>query len=258
MIHPTTTSNRCPVRQQRLQPRDRLYDWARTPIYGINFPDSNYWLLARRSRTDPTDVAYYPCHAPAYTSLAELVTVAGTRWTIEEIFQTSKGQTGLTTTRSGNTPAGTDITLSMLAHALLTVTRFKKGTPKIRHRHPHRPHRPGNPPAPDPTNSGSISRTRTSLSPAPSGDAATNNAPNNAPTTATTTGHADIVHKCDCSSSHLVNVFSVLTAPTPCSDSSAARYGTVNLWSSARSPNRLWILTNASGSSFWRRAVAFS
>ena len=44
---------------------DRLYDWARTPIHGINFPDSAYWLLARRSISDLTDPAYYLCHAPA-------------------------------------------------------------------------------------------------------------------------------------------------------------------------------------------------
>jgi hypothetical protein len=48
-------------------------------LHGINFPDSNYWLLARRSISDPTDLAYYLCHAPARTGLTELVTVAGTR-----------------------------------------------------------------------------------------------------------------------------------------------------------------------------------
>ena len=58
---------------------DRLYDWARVRVHGVNFPDSVYWLLARRSLSDPTDLAYYLCHAPARTSLAELVTVAGTR-----------------------------------------------------------------------------------------------------------------------------------------------------------------------------------
>ncbi len=107
---------------------DRLYDWARTPIHGLNFPDSHYWLLARRSRTDPTDLAYYLCHAPARTGLAELVTVAGTRWAIEETFQTSKGQTGLDHYQVRQyTGWYRHITLSMLAHAFLTVTRSKKG-----------------------------------------------------------------------------------------------------------------------------------
>jgi len=109
---------------------DRLYDWARTPIHGINFPDSNYWLLARRSIPDPTDLAYYLCHAPARTSLTELVTVAGTRPAIEETFQTSKGQTGLYHYQVRQyTGWYRHITLSMLAHAFLTVTRSKKGAP---------------------------------------------------------------------------------------------------------------------------------
>ena len=109
---------------------DRLYDWARTPIHGINFPDSNYWLLARRSIPDPTDLAYYLCHAPARTSLTELVTVAGTRPAIEETFQTSKGQTGLDHYQVRQyTGWYRHITLSMLAHAFLTVTRSKKGAP---------------------------------------------------------------------------------------------------------------------------------
>ena len=107
---------------------DRLYDWARTPIHGINFPDSNYWLLARRSICDPTDLAYYLCHAPARTGLTALVTVAGTRWAIEETFQTSKGQTGLDHYHVRQyTGWYRHITLSMLAHAFLTVTRSKKG-----------------------------------------------------------------------------------------------------------------------------------
>ncbi len=107
---------------------NRLYDWARAPIHGINFPDSSYWLLARRSLSDPTDLAYYLCHAPARTSLTELVTVAGTRWAIEETFQTSKGQTGLDHYQVRQyTGWYRHITLSMLAHAFLTVTRSKKG-----------------------------------------------------------------------------------------------------------------------------------
>ncbi len=107
---------------------DRLYDWARTPIHGPEFPDSSYWLLARRSTSDPTDLAYYLCHAPARTGLADLVTVAGTRWAIEETFQTAKGQTGLDHYQVRQyTGWYRHITLSMLAHAFLTVTRSKKG-----------------------------------------------------------------------------------------------------------------------------------
>jgi len=107
---------------------DRRYDWARVRVHGINHPDAAYWLLARRSLSDPTDLAYYLCHAPARTSLADLATVAGTRWAIEETFQTSKGQTGLDHYQVRQyTGWYRHITLSMLAHAFLTVTRSKRG-----------------------------------------------------------------------------------------------------------------------------------
>ena len=107
---------------------DRRYDWARVRVHGINHPDAAYWLLARRSLSDPIDLAYYLCHAPARTSLADLATVAGTRWAIEETFQTSKGQTGLDHYQVRQyTGWYRHIILSMLAHAFLTVTRSKRG-----------------------------------------------------------------------------------------------------------------------------------
>jgi SRSO17 transposase len=107
----------------------RLYDWARARIGGINSPESAYWLLARRSLSDPTDIAYYLAHAPAKTSLTELARIAGCRWAIEETFQTGKGETGLDHYQVRQyTGWYRHITLSMAAHAFLTVTRSKKGT----------------------------------------------------------------------------------------------------------------------------------
>jgi hypothetical protein len=72
----------------------RLYDWAliglaRRPTGG------QAWLLARRSITDPTDIAYYLAHAPTEVTLAELVRVAGARWAVEECFQAAKNEVGL-------------------------------------------------------------------------------------------------------------------------------------------------------------------
>lgn len=74
---------------------ERRYRWARTAVRGVNSPERTYWLLARRSCSDPTDLAYYLCHGPKRTTVSELAAVAGTRWTIEETFQTAKGETGL-------------------------------------------------------------------------------------------------------------------------------------------------------------------
>lgn len=107
---------------------DRRYAWARARINGGRDPDAEYWLLARRSLTDPDELAYYLCHAPKRVSLADLVRVAGARWAIEETFQTAKGQTGLDHYQVRQyTGWYRHITLSMLAHAFLTVTRSKRG-----------------------------------------------------------------------------------------------------------------------------------
>ena len=86
-----------------------------------------YWLLARRSLADPTDssqIAYYLCSAPARTPLRELARIAGTRWAIEETFQTAKGEVGLDHYQVRRYDGWyRHITLAMLAHAFLTVTR---------------------------------------------------------------------------------------------------------------------------------------
>lgn len=107
---------------------DRRYGWAGARINGARDPDAEYWLLARRSLTDPTDLAYYLTHGPKRVALADLARAAGARWAIEESFQTSKGQTGLDHYQVRQyTGWYRHITLSMLAHAFLTVTRSKKG-----------------------------------------------------------------------------------------------------------------------------------
>src|SRR3954447_8013773 len=111
----------------------RLYDWARVPIRALPEPGWDYWLLVRRSLADPTDRAYYVCFGPAETPLEQLVQVAGTRWAIEESFETAKGEVGLDQYEVRRWPGWyRHITLALLAHAYLTVTRAqaKKGAPK--------------------------------------------------------------------------------------------------------------------------------
>jgi SRSO17 transposase len=107
---------------------DRRYAWARARINGGNDPEAEHWLLARRSLADPEETAYWICHGPKRVGLAELVRVAGARWAIEETFQTAKGETGLDHYQVRQwTGWYRHITLAMLAHAFLTVTRSKKG-----------------------------------------------------------------------------------------------------------------------------------
>jgi len=105
----------------------RLYHWARAAIRPLENDDS-YWLLVRRSLSDPEDLAYYLCHGPERTPLRELVRVAGARWAIEETFQTSKGETGLDHYQVRQYAGWyRHITLSMFAQSFLTVIRSKKG-----------------------------------------------------------------------------------------------------------------------------------
>ena len=113
----------------------RLYHWSRVAIRPLENTGMGYWLLARRSLTDPTDLAYYLCHGPAHTPLRELVRVAGARWAIEESFQTAKGEVGLDQYQVRRYDAWyRHITLAMLAHAFLTVTRTHAAKGGLRRR----------------------------------------------------------------------------------------------------------------------------
>lgn len=110
----------------------RLYWWARAAIRPLEDTGAGYWLLVRRSPSDPEDLAYYLTHGPASTPLRELVRVAGARWAIEESFQSAKGEVGLDQYQVRRyDPWYRHITLAMLAHAFLTVTRAaaQKGGP---------------------------------------------------------------------------------------------------------------------------------
>jgi SRSO17 transposase len=108
----------------------RIYDWVVVDIRPLRRAEVGHWLLARRSISDPTEIAYYICFGPAHTDLPELVRVAGSRWAIEESFQTAKNETGLDHYQVRRYAAWyRHITLSMAAAAFLTITRdaAKKG-----------------------------------------------------------------------------------------------------------------------------------
>jgi SRSO17 transposase len=104
----------------------RTYRWARARVRPLPAQrgEPEHWLLARRSLTDPTDLAYYLAAAPARTPLRELARIAGVRWAIEETFQTAKNEVGLDHYQVRRYPGWyRHITLAMLAHAFLTITR---------------------------------------------------------------------------------------------------------------------------------------
>jgi len=77
----------------------RSYDWARVRLARLQLTTEErrweHWLLVRRSRHDPMDLAYYVVCAPAGTALRTLARVAGQRWRIEQSFELAKGEVGL-------------------------------------------------------------------------------------------------------------------------------------------------------------------
>jgi len=107
----------------------RVFDWAAAtmPEGGGEPPGWSRYLLVRRSLTrnakGDLELACYLCCAPAGTADEELIRVAGSRWAIEECFQTAKNATGLDQYQVRRYDAWyRHATLAMLAHAYLAVT----------------------------------------------------------------------------------------------------------------------------------------
>jgi SRSO17 transposase len=62
---------------------ERLYDWACVRLPYESPPGMAQWILARRSLSEPTEIAYFRAFGPDTTTLPEVVRVAGMRWAIE-------------------------------------------------------------------------------------------------------------------------------------------------------------------------------
>ncbi len=108
----------------------RWYDWACLPLPYVSGAGMAPWVLARRSVSDPRELAYFRAYAPAGTPLVELVRVIGTRWIIEESFERAKGTVGLDQYEVRRWVAWyRHITLALLAHAYLEVTRAHAAAP---------------------------------------------------------------------------------------------------------------------------------
>ncbi|MEU9474615.1 IS701 family transposase [Streptomyces sp. NPDC048191] len=100
---------------------ERFYDWA---VIDLAEPASGRrQLLIRRNRTTG-ELAYYRCYSPEPVPLTNLVKVAGSRWRVEETFQTEKGPAVLDEHQVRRYPSWSRrVTLAMLAHAFLAVVR---------------------------------------------------------------------------------------------------------------------------------------
>jgi SRSO17 transposase len=113
----------------------RWYDWARVRLARLRMTAAerrwDHWLLVRRSRSDPTDLAYYVVFAPAGTSLRTLARVAGARWRIEQSFELAKGEVGLDEYEVRRWDGWyRHMTLAMFALAYLAVLRARLRAPQ--------------------------------------------------------------------------------------------------------------------------------
>lgn len=99
----------------------RFYDWA---VIDLAEPrPGSHQLLIRRNRTTG-ELAYYRCYSAQPVPLSTLVKTAGSRWRVEETFQTEKGLAGLDEHQVRRYPSWSRwVTLAMLAHAFLAVVR---------------------------------------------------------------------------------------------------------------------------------------
>jgi SRSO17 transposase len=105
-----------------------VYDWACQRIVEARdgLPGHHGWLIARRSISDPTDIAYYLSNAPIDMPLLKLAQVASTRYTVEQCIEEAKGETGLDEYEVRYWHSWyRHITLSMMAHTWLASVRYQ-------------------------------------------------------------------------------------------------------------------------------------
>lgn len=110
----------------------RFFDWAWVQIAETEKPGWKRWLVVRRSLSQgekPAEVAYFLVFAPSATPLSEIVRAIGSRWSVEQCFEEAKGEVGLDEYEVRSFQGWyRHITLSMFAHAFLTVLRRESQT----------------------------------------------------------------------------------------------------------------------------------
>ena len=84
----------------------RWYDWAWIRIGGTSAAGWGRWLLARRSLSNPTELAYYRVFAPEATLLEEVVRAAAAAGASRNASSEPKGRSVWTSTRSATGTPG--------------------------------------------------------------------------------------------------------------------------------------------------------
>ncbi|GAA4492580.1 IS701 family transposase [Gluconacetobacter tumulicola] len=125
---------------------ERLYDWLYCPMADLEAAEysgtiTGTWtrgLLARRNPADG-DLAYFTTWCPQGTPLETLVRVEGTRWRIEEGFETAKNEFGLdhNETRSWH-GWHRHVSLVMLAYAMMAAVRSQANAMALKKSQSHK------------------------------------------------------------------------------------------------------------------------
>lgn len=112
---------------------ERLYDWVYCPLADLDAaeydaPTPGTWtrgLLIRRSLADG-EHAYFTTWCPTGTTIEALVRVEGTRWRVEEGFETTKTELGLDHNESRSWHGWhRHVSLVMLAYAVMATVRHQ-------------------------------------------------------------------------------------------------------------------------------------
>jgi SRSO17 transposase len=124
------------VRPARETGSRRPWEWACMDLAADPKKGMRRWLLVRRSTDDPEELGFYQTYGPEGTPIEELVRVCQERWAVEECFAEAKGEVGLDHYEVRRWDSWhRHITLSLLAHGFLALTRHKaaveeEGRPK--------------------------------------------------------------------------------------------------------------------------------
>lgn len=105
------------------------YQWARVRMVErvAGLPGRTLWLLLRRSLAAGGELKYFFSNAPTTGTLSALARVASTRFAVEQCFEEAKGEAGLDEYEVRRWQSWhRHITLTMMAHAWLAVTRAEE------------------------------------------------------------------------------------------------------------------------------------
>lgn len=131
----------------------RYWDWAAHTVTVKDQPPADgftHTLLIRRAKTMKVtkkhpdgifEIEYFLAHAPTRTPIPQMITAAGLRWNIEDDNKTGKDLLGLDQYQVRRwTSWHRHVTICMLAHAFLTITRARLGKDPspTESREPHR------------------------------------------------------------------------------------------------------------------------